>query len=173
MLVPRLCLGTFSEVALPPTNWTGGRAAKNTFPGRAWERASERVCLSLTAMGFSPTLFLGLPRSCIPCMKFTSPKLYIRPNHEYDKLVYCQHEHFLNSDGSLLFSRIIHHFYFLQSVYYSPLSRSFYCNKLICSNIFCKLKRSLLKWWMFKSFWNDAFWTGYDRSDPALFRDDR
>jgi len=54
VLVPRLCLGTFSEVALPPTNLTGGRAAKNTFPGRAWERAPERVCLSLTAMSFSP-----------------------------------------------------------------------------------------------------------------------
>ena len=32
-----------------------------------------------SALGFSPTLFLQLPRSCIPCMKFTSPKLYIRP----------------------------------------------------------------------------------------------
>jgi len=39
----------------------------------------QAVELSLTAMGFSPTLFLGLPKSSIPCMKFTSPKLYIRP----------------------------------------------------------------------------------------------
>ena len=32
-----------------------------------------------SALDFSPTLFLGLPKSSIPCMKFTSPKLYIRP----------------------------------------------------------------------------------------------
>jgi hypothetical protein len=32
-----------------------------------------------SALGFSPTLFLQLSRSCIPCMKFTSPELDIRP----------------------------------------------------------------------------------------------
>jgi len=32
-----------------------------------------------SALGFSPTLFLALPESCIPCMKFTSPKQYMRP----------------------------------------------------------------------------------------------
>jgi hypothetical protein len=32
-----------------------------------------------SALGFSPTLFLQLSKLSIPCMKFNSPKLYIRP----------------------------------------------------------------------------------------------
>ena len=32
-----------------------------------------------SALGFSPTLFLQLPRSSFSCKKFISPKLYIRP----------------------------------------------------------------------------------------------
>jgi len=75
--------------------------------------------LNLTAMGFSPTLFLQLPRSSIPCMKFTSPKLYIRP--------------FISYPNQFGFNLHFHHFFYFRKHSKNCILRSFtnafFCNQ--------------------------------------------